>query len=301
VGPSGQDAGPLAALEQAVVSSLVHADRHTRAFAWYSFSGYLPPALGALCGGALVAAARAAGAGELQALRVTFVLHALGGLIQLVLYAYTRLPEASSATAAPSAPRPRSRPVILKMAGLQALDSLAGGFVVQTLLVYWFHVRFGLEAPALAPLFFGTNLLSGLSFMAAVPLARRFGLLNTMVFTHLPSNLLLMLVPLMPTYPGAAAALLARHLLAQMDVPTRQAFTMALVHPEERTTAAAWTAGARSLAQALSPAVAGRTMAVAASGFPFFVAGGLKIVYDLMLFFAFRRVRPPAAPPPPAA
>jgi MFS family permease len=292
VGPSGQDAGPLGALEQAILPALVGAERRTHAFAWYSFAGYLPPALGALAGGALVAGARAAGLAELSGLRAAFVLHALAGAGLLALY--RRLPPAVEAAAAPAGrgagDAARSRPVVIKLAALQAMDAFGGGFVVQTLLVYWFHVRFGLDAPALAPLFFGTNLLSGISFAAAVPLARRFGLLNTMVFTHLPSNVLLLLVPLAPSYPLAAAALLARHLLPQMDVPTRQAFTMALVPPAERTTAAAWTAGARGLAQAAAPAVAGRVMAQAASALPFAIAGGVKIAYDLALFFSFRRV-----------
>ena len=258
VGPAGQDAGPLGALEQAILSGLVRADRHTRAFAWYSLAGYLPPALGALCGGAVVALARGAGVGELVALRAAFALHAAGGLVQLVLYARTPVPAVVVPRAHAGSAPPRSRSVIVKLAALQAVDALAGGFVVQTLLVYWFHLRFGLDATALAPLFFGTNLLSGLSFLAAVPLAERFGLLNTMVFTHLPSNVLLMLVPLAPTYPLAAALLLARHLLAQMDVPTRQAFTMALVHPDERTTAAAFTSGSRRRSRRRWPGAAWR-------------------------------------------
>jgi MFS family permease len=291
VGPAGQDSGPLGALEQASLPGLVPAGRRTRAFAWYSFAGYLPPALGALAGGALVAGGRGVGLDEAAALRGAFALHALAGCALLALYARVSLPEAAPPAAAGSAaaPAPRARGVILKLSALQAVDAAAGGFVVQTLLVYWFHLRFGLDAAALAPLFFGTNLLSGLSFAAAVPLSERFGLLNTMVFTHLPSNVLLMLVPLAPSYPLAAAALLARHLLAQMDVPTRQAFTMALVPPEERTTAAAWTSGARGLAQAASPLLAGRVLAQAAWGAPFFIAGGAKIAYDLALFFAFRR------------
>jgi predicted MFS family arabinose efflux permease len=188
----------------------------------------------------------------------------------------------------------RSRAAVLQLAGLQALDSFAGGFVVQSLLAYWFHLRFGATAEALAPVFFGTNLLSAVSFPLAARVADRFGLLNTMVFTHLPSNVLLMLVPFAPSLPWAAGLLFARHLLAQMDVPTRQAYAMALVSPDERAAAAGFTVSARSLAQALSPALTGFALARAATALPFLLAGGLKIVYDLALYARFRRVALPA-------
>jgi predicted MFS family arabinose efflux permease len=184
----------------------------------------------------------------------------------------------------------RSRGAVLELAGLQALDALAGGFIMQSLLAYWFHLRFGAGPETLGALFFGTNLLSAVSFVLAARIADRFGLLNTMVFTHLPSNVLLLIVPFMPSLPAAAAVLLARHLLSQMDVPTRQAFTMTLVAAEERPAAAGLTSSVRSLAQACAPAVTGVTMAAAATSVPFLLAGGLKIVYDLALFVRFRKV-----------
>jgi hypothetical protein len=179
---------------------------------------------------------------------------------------------------------------VLQLAGLQALDALAGGFIMQSLLAYWFHLRFGVGPEALGGLFFGTNLLSALSFLVATRVAERIGLLNTMVFTHLPSNVLLLGVPFMPSFAAAGALLLARHLLSQMDVPTRQAYTVALVAPEERAAASGLTASVRALAQACAPVVAGLTLSVAASPAPFLLAGGLKIVYDLSLFFRFRSV-----------
>ncbi len=179
---------------------------------------------------------------------------------------------------------------MLPLAGLQALDAFGGGFVMQSLLAYWFHLRFGVGAEALGALLFGTSLLSALSFLVATRVAERVGLLNTMVFTHLPSNVLLLLVPFTPTFGAAAAVLLARHLLSQMDVPTRQAYTMALVAPGERPAAAGLTAGVRALAQATAPLASGAAMATAATPLPFLLAGGLKIVYDLSLFFRFRRV-----------
>jgi hypothetical protein len=168
--------------------------------------------------------------------------------------------------------------------------------VAQTLMALYFHLRFGVSLGLLAILFFGANLLSALSFLAAPALARRFGLLNTMVFTHLPSNLLLILVPFMPTFPLAAALLLLRQTLSQLDVPTRQAYTMALVTPAERTAAASATSVARSAGAATSPALAGVLLqgSLLVFGAPFLIAGGLKAIYDLSLWRLFRRVRLPA-------
>jgi predicted MFS family arabinose efflux permease len=194
----------------------------------------------------------------------------------------------------------RSRRIVFEMAGLQALDSLAGGFIVQSLLVYWFHLRFGVGPDVLGPLFFGTNLLSAVSFLVAARVAGRIGLLNTMVFSHLPSNVLLCLVPLAPSFPLAAIFLLARHLLSQMDGPTRLAYTWALVAPDERPAAAGFTTSARGLAQAVAPVMSGLALQRAASGLPFFLAGGLKIVYDLLVYRDFRSVRPPEESAQPA-
>jgi predicted MFS family arabinose efflux permease len=215
---------------------------------------------------------------------------------------YLRLPASLDGPAAAvpaAAARPwlglhRSRSAVLQLSGLQALDSFGGGFVVQSLLVYWFHLRYDAAPEALGPVFFGTNLLSAVSFPLAARVADRIGLLNTMVFTHLPSNVLLVLVPFAPSLPIAAALLFARHLLAQMDVPTRQAYAMALVAPDERAAAAGFTTSARALAQALAPALTGFALARAATGLPFYLAGGLKIVYDLALYFRFRRLVLPA-------
>jgi hypothetical protein len=185
--------------------------------------------------------------------------------------------------------------VVLQLSSLFSLDAFAGGLVGQTLMALYFHLRFEVSLGLLAVLFFGANLLSALSFLAAPALARRFGLLNTMVFTHLPSNLLLILVPFMPTFPLAAAVLLLRQTLSQLDVPTRQAYTMALVAPDERTAAASVTSVARSAGAAASPALAGALLqgSLLIFGAPFLVAGGLKAIYDLTLWRLFRRVRLP--------
>jgi len=187
----------------------------------------------------------------------------------------------------------RSRGTVTKLAALFAFDAFAGGFVVQGLVAYWFHLRYGVETATLGAIFFGANLLSALSYLAAAPIAKRIGLLNTMVFTHLPSNVLLLLVPFMPSLTLAVTMLLARHLLSQLDLPTRQSYTMAVVDTDERSAAAGITAVARNTAAAVAPAFAGATLARPELGLPFLFAGALKIVYDVALLLVFRHLRPP--------
>jgi MFS family permease len=290
--PSGQEAGPFSPIEQALLPATVSREARTRAFAWYNVAGYIPAALGSLAAAAWLKVAAMAGMEELTAFRALLWCYAACGIALALLY--QRLSPAVEASAPPlPAARMglhRSRRIVFELAGLQALDSLAGGFIVQSLLVYWFHLRFGVGPGALGPLFFGTNLFSAVSFLVAARVADRVGLLNTMVFSHLPSNVLLCLVPLAPSFPVAALLLLARHLLSQMDVPTRQAYTMALVAPDERPAAAGFTTSARGLAQAVAPVISGLALQRAASGAPFFLAGGLKIAYDLALYFRFRNV-----------
>jgi MFS family permease len=292
--PNGQETGPFSALEQALLPESAPSGARTRLFGWYNVAGFLPAALGAVAAGTTLESAPGGAAG-LAGYRLMAWGYAGAGVLLTALYvrlgALTK--QRAQAGSTPAAGRlglHRSRGAVLELAGLQSLDALAGGFIMQSLLAYWFHLRFGVGPETLGALFFGTNLLSALSFVLAARIADRFGLLNTMVFTHLPSNVLLLLVPFMPSFPAAAAVLLARHLLSQMDVPTRQAFTMALVAAEERPAAAGLTSSARSLAQACAPVVSGATMAVAATSVPFLLAGGLKIVYDLALFVRFRKV-----------
>jgi MFS family permease len=173
------------------------------------------------------------------------------------------------------------------------LDAFAGGLIVQSLVAYWFHIRFGVAEAALGGIFFGANLFAGLSALAAARVASRFGLINTMVWTHIPSSILLMLVPLMPTLPLAVIVLLARFSISQMDVPTRQSYLVAVVDPDERSAAAGITAVARTAGAALSPLLTGALLGVSLLNVPFFLAGGLKIVYDLALYRSFRSVKPP--------
>src|SRR5574337_2021866 len=174
------------------------------------------------------------------------------------------------------------------------MDAFAGGFVLQSIVAYWFHVRFGADEGMLGMIFFGAYLLAGFSALAAAAVASRIGLVNTMVLTHLPSNVLLMLVPLMPTMPLAIVVLLVRFSISQMDVPTRQSYTMAIVAPDERSAASGVTTIARSIGASLSPALSGLFLATPSLiGAPFFVAGGLKVVYDLLLYRSFRGLKPP--------
>jgi predicted MFS family arabinose efflux permease len=181
------------------------------------------------------------------------------------------------------------------LAALFALDAFGGGFVIQSLLADWFHLRYDVDPGVLGSIFFGANLLAAASSLAASSLARRYGLLNTMVFTHLPSNVLLILVPLMPNLPLAIGVLLVRFSISQMDVPTRQSYTMAVVHPDERSAAAGVTAVARSIGASFSPYLATLLFAHAATmSVPFFLAGATKIVYDLWLYVAFTRTNKPA-------
>jgi len=187
-----------------------------------------------------------------------------------------------------------SRSVVFKLAGLFALDAFGGGFVVQSLAAYWFYLRFGVNPATLGAIFFGANVFAGISALLASRLAARFGLVRTMVFTHLPSNVLLILVPLMPTLPLAILVLLARFSISQMDVPTRQSYLMAVVRPEERSAAAGITGVARTIGASIAPWLAGMMFArPSLINLPFFVAGTLKIVYDVLLYREFVSLQPP--------
>ena len=196
--------------------------------------------------------------------------------------------------ATPAGPAPISRNVVLKLSALFALDAFAGGLIVQSMMAYWFHVRFGVDTGIIGSIFFGANILAGISALLAARLAAKIGLINTMVFTHIPSNILLILVPLMPTLPLAITVLLLRFSISQMDVPTRQSYTMAVVAPDERSAASGVTSIARSVGAAISPSLTGIFLGIPALiSAPFFLSGGLKIVYDLLLYRSFRSIKPP--------
>lgn len=272
VSPGGQDVGPFAAIEQAALAA--EETGVTRRLAWYNVA-----AATAFAGGAL-AAAVVPYAGILM-------LYAASGL--LVVITAQRLPGRRVDVPEPVAPRTQRFGVVERLASLFAIDAFAGGFVVQAFLAYWFALRFGVGPHIVGPLLFGANLLAAASYLLADRIAARIGLLRTMVFTHLPSNVLLCLVPLMPTFPAAAAVLLARFALSQMDVPTRQAYTLSLVPPHDRARAAGITAAVRPAAASAGPLLTGIAFQFASLGLPFVFAGGIKILYDLALLATFRR------------
>jgi MFS family permease len=303
LGSSASETAPFLPIEQAIVPQIVPAERRTGVFARYNLVASFAAALGALAAG-LPDLLTHAGIGLMSGIRLMFGAYVLAGLLAVFLAArLSPAVEVHDALArSPNGPAVaerrlipamgRSRAIVLRLAALFSLDSLAGGLVAQSLVALYFHLRFGIPLGPLGVLFFAANTLSALSFLAAVPLARRFGLLNTMVFTHLPSNALLVLVAFMPTFPLAAGLLLLRQLLSQMDVPTRQAYTMALVAPQERTAAASMTSLARSAGSAASPVISGALLqgALVTLGLPLVIAGVTKCVYDLSLWRIFRRV-----------
>jgi len=301
VSPAGNEVGPFLAVEQAALSQQVAPERRTSFFAWYTLSGSLATAAGSLAAGGLAQLLQASGMAPLASYRAVVLGYAALGLVLAALF--LRLSAGTEAPAA--APRPRtlagdllglhrSRRVVLGLSALFSLDAFAGGFVVQSFVAFWFHRRFGAEPATLGTIFFVANALAGLSALLAVRVAARIGLVRTMVFTHLPSNVLLVLVPLMPTLGLAMAVLFLRFSISQMDVPTRQSYTMAVVDPDERSAAAGVTGVARTVGASLAPALAGPLYASAAlSGVPFLVAGGLKIVYDLVLYRRFRSLPAP--------
>lgn len=292
ISPTSGEVGPFETIEAAILPQTASEKTRNRAFGLYNAVGAAMVALGAL---AAAIPATLSLLDLLASYRLMFMLYAALGIATFLAASrlspkveLARLPERASFITLT-----HSRGPVLRLAGLFAVDSFAGGFVVQSLLVYWFSLRFGVGAEFLGPLFFGVNVMKSISYLLAVRIADRIGLLNTMVFSHLPSNVLLIMIPLMPSLTAASAVLLARHLLSQMDVPTRGSYIVAVVKPEERTSAVGVTTLSRTLAHAFGPVLAGAAISVARFGFPFFVAGGLKIAYDLALYFSFREHKPP--------
>lgn len=299
ISPTGNEVGPFLAVEHAGLAQSVPASRRTQAFAWYNLAGYAATALGALVAGAIAATLQRGGWTAVASYRLLFAAYAALGVVLGLLAASLSSGIEAPVPAAPPPTRPwlglhESRGFVLRLSALFALDSFGGGFILQSFVAWWLHQRFGASEAVLGSIFFGTNLLSGCSGLVAVVLARRFGLVNTMVWTHLPSNVLLALVPLMPNLPLAIAMLLTRHLLSQMDVPTRQSYINAMVTPGERSAANGITTTAKQLGTALGPLVAGLVLRAAAlTGLPFYLGGGIKVIYDLLLWRAFRQHRPP--------
>lgn len=302
ISPSGQEVGPFLSIEQAALSQVVPNRARTNVFAWYTLGGSIATALGALTAGFITQSLQDRHWTPLESYRSILMLYAgIGAVLALMFWSASAAVEAPASAPAGNASLMarfsglhRSQGVVLRLSALFALDSFGGGFVVQSFAAYWFYLRFGVDPKTLGTLFFAANVFAGLSALVASRLANRIGLINTMVVTHLPSNVLLILIPLMPTLPLATLMLLLRFSISQMDVPTRQSYVMAVVVPEERAAAAGITGVARTIGAALSPAFAGMLFArPALIAVPFFIAGTLKIAYDLLLFRAFRAVRPP--------
>jgi MFS family permease len=292
ISPSGKEVGPFLSLEQAILPQTTDDQHRTVVFSAYNLVGSFAGAIGALA----------------VSIPEFFSLPALPGY-RLLVWGYVGLalllvllfallssniePSNESRLTTGKFGLQRSRGIVAKLAGLFALDAFAGGFIVQGVVAYWFFLRFNTDLKALGAIFFGTNSLAALSFVAAPAIARRFGLLNAMVFTHLPSNGLLLLVPLMPNLELAVFMLLVRNSLSQLDVPTRQSYTMAVVNPDERTAAAGVLSVARNAGAAVAPLFTGMILALPTIGLPFLLAGGIKILYDLSIFSVFRNIKPP--------
>jgi MFS family permease len=302
ISPSGHEVGPFLSIEQASLSHLISPSVRTEVFAWYTLTGSMATALGALFGGIVTQVLQQRSMTPAASYRSIVFLYAFLGVVLACLFTrISSLVEVNQHSES-AATRPigsfmglgTSRSIVLKLSGLFALDSFAGGFVIQSFAAYWFYLRFGAEPKTLGGIFFWANVLAGISALLAARLATRIGLLHTMVVTHLPSNLLLIAVPLMPTLSLAVLVLLLRFSISQMDVPTRQSYTMAVVEARERSAAGGFTGVARTTGAAISPLLAGFLFArPGLVNLPFYIAGTLKVVYDLILYFSFRQLRPP--------
>lgn len=307
ISPSGNEVGPFLSIEQAALSQLISSERRTHIFALYNLSGSFATAIGALAGGGLAQSLQNAGVQPLASYRVIVIVYAaIGGVLSCMFAFLSPLAEITPAENRDRPGRqartnriygrlglPRSGPIVMKLSTLFALDAFAGGFILQSIVAYWFHIRYGVQPGVLGAIFFGGNILAGISALSASRLAKRIGLINTMVFTHIPSNILLIMVPLMPNLPLAIVMLLLRFSISQMDVPARQSYTMAVVAPEERSAAGGVTGVARSAGSSIAPAIAGKLLSASMLNAPFFICGVLKIVYDLLLYRSFRAVQTP--------
>ncbi len=303
ISPSGYEVGPFLSIEQAALSHIVPNEQRTKIFAWYNLLGSFATALGSLFGGGLAQSLQHVGVSPLGSYRIIISAYAAAGAMLGILFSrLSHRIEVSQQPGRAGLPEGqkiflglhKSKRIVFKLSALFSLDAFAGGFILQSVVAYWFHVRFHVQPAVLGAIFFGANILAGLSALTAARVASRIGLVRTMVYTHIPSNVLLIFVPLMPNLPLAITVLLLRFSISQMDVPTRQSYTMAVVSPDERSAAAGITGIARTTGASLSPAITGPLLAQPSLlSVPFFLAGGLKIVYDLLLYRSFSIVKPP--------
>ncbi len=302
ISPSGNEVGPFLAVEQASLAQTIPDRERTRVFAWFNLVGSFATAAGALAGGTLAAAFIASGMRPVEAYRDVILAYAVLGLVLAALFSRVspavEVPDAPDVSVARRLGLHRSQRIVAKLSGLFALDAFGGAFVVQALVAWWFTLRFGASPALIGGILFVANLLAGFSALAAARIAARIGLVRTMVYTHLPSNVMLIMVPFMPTLESAVLLLLARFAISQMDVPTRQSYTMAVVDPDERSAAAGITGIARSMGAAAAPLLSAPLMGGAAFiGLPFVIGGSIKIVYDVLLYRSFKAVPAPEEVP----
>ena len=292
INPSSGDVSVFLPMEQTLLTHTTPAATRTALFARYSLIAALAAAIGAQAAAIPALAASFTGIDIKTAIQLMFLLYGVAGLATLPIYR-SLSPALEAHDNKPNAPLGPSKRIVYKLAAVFSLDAFGGGFAVQSLLALWLFQRHGLSVSEAGTLFLFTGLLAAFSQLAAAPIAARFGLINTMVFTHLPANILCILIPFMPTLPLVILLLCLRAALSSMDIPARVSYVMAVVSPAERPAAASITNVPRSLASALSPALAGYMLTVSSFGWPLVVCGALKVVYDLTLLQMFRSVKPP--------
>jgi len=290
--PTSGDASVFLPLEQTALTQIVEPRRRTALFARYSLVGSVAGALGILAAATPDLAASWAGCTRAAVTQLMFGFYGMLGIVALLLY--RPLSSAVEATfAAPPAPLQQSRRLVYRMAALFGMDSFGTGFLVQSLLALWLYQTFAISVTTAASILFWSSICSAISYLVAVPIAARIGLINTMVFTHLPSNILLVLIPFAPNLTTAIGLLLARSALSQMDVPTRSSYVMAVVTPEERPAAASITAVPKTFAWAAGSLISGYLLTLTTFGWPLLIAGMVKGTYDILLLIKFQKVRPP--------
>ncbi|MFB9953019.1 MFS transporter [Rhizobium puerariae] len=293
ISATASEVGPFQSIDQAMLPQIVPPGHRTWAFSIYNMAAYIAAAIGSLLAG-FAGSPVPPGFLSVDGLQILFLAYGFVGLANAVLFGI--LSPAVELGPVDGASRyaglDRSKAIVFKLSALFAVDAFAGGLVVQSVVAYWFHLRWNLDLVSLGSVFFAVNLVAGLSMLLAPALAERIGLLNTMVWTHIPSSIMLMMVPLAPNVEMAVALFVGRMLVSQMDVPARQSYMAAIVDPAERVPAAGITNVARAAASAISPVISTAAFASASLGLPFIVAGAMKIGYDLIIWQTFRNIRP---------
>lgn len=297
ISPTGNEVGPFLSIEQAALSQIISDENRTKVFAWYNLVGAFAISFGSFAGGGVVQVLQNIGFAPIESYRVVVICYALiGGLLGAVFACLSSAIEtikSETSSLKTGLGLHSSKKTVFGLSALFALDAFGGGFIMQSIIAYWFFIKFSVEPVALGAIFFGANLLAGISSLLAYRFAKRFGLINTMVFTHLPSNILLILVPFMPTLKLAIVVLFLRFSISQMDVPTRQSYLMAVVDENERSAAAGISGVARTIGASISPVLAGPLLAhPTLMNFPFILAGGFKIIYDIFLYLGFISKKP---------